>query len=329
MRESSLHPEFYELQGHVQYIVERIRGKEWSSTCPECGGAPHSSGEWPDRFRMFPQAHSKTGVTIGWCRVCGFKWLPDKEFKPDPEKLEQWKQERIVEEERRKAEAEKALQLLRDEKKWELYTDALFFEDAGARYWSDAGIDIAEKWIEWGLGWDREHEFYYDSGDGWAKHVTPTATIAERNLDGGVVNVKHRLIVPQPDGTKYRMEYSVGFEPVFIANLDLCNDADWAFLVEGEKKAAVAWLTFDDPRTQAFGLPMSPSRDLLESINAAHICYIPDPDVRPWALKNVKETYGDRDLKILRLNQKVDDYILGAGFDKQSFRAVVKQARRV
>jgi len=328
MREAQLHPEFYELQGHVQYVVERIRGKEWSSSCPECGGSPHPGGEWPDRFRMFPAAHSKTGISIGWCRVCGFKWLPDREFKPDPEKLEKWKRERIVEEERRKAEAEQALQLLRDEKKWEFYTGVLDFCDEGRAYWKGAGIVDDLWWREWGLGWDREHEFWVDS-DGWKKHTTPTATIAERNLDGEIVNVKHRLINPQPDGVKYRMEYSVGFEPVFIANLQLCNDADWAFLVEGEKKAAVTWLTFDQAKVQAFGLPMSPSLELLEQINAGHICYIPDPDVQPWALKRIKEAYRDRDLKILRLNQKVDDYIQGAGIDRDSFRAIVKQARRV
>jgi hypothetical protein len=277
---------------------------------------------------MFPAAHSKTGIAIGWCRSCGYKWTLKKDWKPDPEKLEQWRQERIVEEQRRKEEAEKALQLLRDEKRWEFYTGVLDFCDEGRAYWERAGIRESAWWIEWGLGWDREHEFWCDN-NGWYKHITATATIAERNLSGEIVNVKHRLITPQPDGTKYRMEYSVGFEPIFIANLSLCNNAQWAFLVEGEKKAAVTWLTFDNPKVQVFGLPMSPSRELLESINAEHICYIPDPDVKPWALKNVQEAYQERDLKILRLNQKIDDYILHTGVDKESFRAIVKQARRV
>jgi len=327
MRESPLHPEFYELQGRVQYIVERIRGKEWSSTCPECGGSPHPSGEWPDRFRMFPAKYSKVGVAIGWCRACGYKWTSKKDYKPDPEKLEQWKQERIADEERRKAEAEQALQILRDERQWEVYTNALEFCDEGRDYWKRAGISDAW-WFEWGLGWDREHEFWYDN-NGWQKHKTATATITERDLSGQVVNVKHRLIEPQPDGTKYRMEYRVGIEPVFIANLNLCNDAKYAFLVEGEKKAAVTWLTFDDPRVQAFGLPMSPSTELLESIKAERIIYIPDPDVKLYALNNVKAAYKDRHLKILKVGQKIDDFILWGGIDKQSLRAMVKQARRV
>jgi len=328
MRESPLPPEFYELQGKVQYVVERIRNKEWSSSCPECGGSPHPSGEWPDRFRMFPWKYSKVGVAIGWCRACGYKWLQDRDYQPDPAKLEEWKQARIEEEERRQAEAEKALELLRNEKKWEFYTGILDFCDEGVDYWKHAGIVDSFWWIEWGLGWDREHEFWYDN-EGWKKHHTPTATIAERDLSGEIVNVKHRLIHPQPDGTKYRMEYTVGMEPVFIANLDLCNEADYAFLVEGEKKAAVSWLTFDNPKVQAFGLPMSPSPDLLESINAGHIVYIPDPDVRPYALRNVKEAYQDRDLRILRVGEKIDDLILESGIEKESFRAMIKQARKV
>lgn len=330
MRESPLHPDFYELQGHVQYVVERIRGKEWSSTCPECGGSVHQNGEWPDRFRMFPAAHSKTGVAIGWCRACGYVWTHQKDWiPPDPEKLEQWRQDRVAEEQRRKEEAEKALQLLRDEKRWQFYMDVLDFCDEGVAYWKAAGITDPFWWTEWGLGWDREHEFWYRDRGEWMKHVTATATIAERDLSGEIVNVKHRLITPQPDGTKYRMEYNVGVEPIFIANLETCNTADWAFLVEGEKKAAVTWLTFDNPKVQAFGLPMSPSRDLLEAINAGHICYIPDPDVKPWALKNVQEAYRGRDLKILRLNWKIDDYILSARIGKDELRAIVKQARRV
>ena len=96
MRESQLPPEFIELSGQVQYVRERVRGKEWSSSCPKCGGSPHSHGEFPDRFRMWTK--SKIGKPFGWCRACDYKWTSERDYKPDPEKIEQWRQERITEE---------------------------------------------------------------------------------------------------------------------------------------------------------------------------------------------------------------------------------------
>ena len=140
MRESPLHPEFADLQGQVHYVVERIRGREWSSSCPKCGGEPHPRGEWPDRFRMWIAASSKHGVTLGWCRACDFKWTPKKEYKPDPAKIEQWRQERIAEETRRKEEAETALAHLRNEHKWQAYYKTLSENTDGQHHWWAAGF---------------------------------------------------------------------------------------------------------------------------------------------------------------------------------------------
>lgn len=329
MRESPLHPDFYDLQGSVHYIVERIRNKEWSSSCPSCGGEPHPTGEWPDRFRMWPAKSSKVGVSLGWCRACGYKWTQKQDYKADPEKLERWRQERIEEEKRRQAETERALEILRDAKQWEAYTQTLEFSDEGREYWKRAGICNDVWWYQWGLGWDHAHEFWCDVGGKWQKHITPTATIAERNLDGEIVNIKHRLIVPQPDGVKYRMEYKTGIEPVFFTNLFLGNNAEKAMILEGEKKAAVSWLTLDDSDFQAFGLPKNPSPEMLQAIKAKAIYYFPDPDItRETAWKVAKEFQG-HDFYIVRLPEKVDDMILESGLDSRWLAGTLREARKV
>lgn len=328
MRESPLHPEFADLQNQVHYVTERIRGREWSSSCPKCGGEPHPHGEWPDRFRMWIAASSKHGITIGWCRVCDFKWTGKKEYKPDPARIEQWRQERIAEETRRKTEAEQALAHLRNEHKWQSYYAYLLESPAGQASWWAAGFTNEFWWQEWGLGYDSAHEFWYDDG-GWKKHITPTQTIPVRNLQGEIVNIKHRLETPMPNGTKYRMEYRVGIEPVFMANLEKKNGADTVWLVEGEKKAGVTFVTLDNPEVQIIGLPKSPSDELLSAISGKVLFYIPDPDVSTRWRKRVCDNFKGRDLRLIETPDKIDDWILRNAINKTDLQTIASQARRI
>jgi hypothetical protein len=330
MRESMLHPEFADLQGQVHYVQERIRGREWSSSCPKCGGEPHPHGEFPDRFRMWISASSKRGITIGWCRVCDFKWTPRREYKPDPAKIEEWRQERIAEEVRRKAEAEVALCHLRDEHKWQTYYQTLTENQDGQSHWWGAGFVNEFWWGEWGFGYDPAHEFWYDDG-GWKKHVTDTMTIPVRNMLGEIVNIKHRLINPMPDrsSTRYRMEYRVGIEPVFIANLEKKNDAEVVWLVEGEKKAGITFIAYDNPSVQILGLPKSPSDELLQSINGKKIYYVPDPDVAPKWRNRIIQNFSGRDVRVVEIVDKIDDWIIRNSITKENLQTLAEQARRI
>mgnify|MGYP003440847534 CR=1 FL=1 len=115
MKDSPLPLEFAELSGKVFYVRERIRGREWSSSCPKCGGIPHQNGQFPDRFRMWTK--SKIGKPFGWCRACNYKWTSERDYKPDPARIEAWRQERLEYERQRKAEAE---MLARRQAAWEL-----------------------------------------------------------------------------------------------------------------------------------------------------------------------------------------------------------------
>jgi hypothetical protein len=338
MRQSSLHLEFIELEGKVNYVVERIRGKEWSSSCPNCGGSPHQNGALPDRFRMFTKAHSKRGISIGWCRVCGYKWTSAKDYQPDPARIEEWRKEQITYHEQRKAESETALSHLRDENKWLVYYEALLDSPQAQGYWVGSGIDSQYYWHYWGLGFDPRHEFWFDTKDGWKQHITETATMAVRNINGEIVNIKHRLLEPF-EGTKYRMEYTTHIEPLCIANLDnlVC---DFAIICEGEKKNYVGWSLLDNVNVQAYGLPMTPSEEMLKSLQFKTAVYIPDPDALeertnkngkplPPPANRIMETLKDRDVRILKLTDKLDDWILRTGASKHQFETLLKQARKV
>jgi hypothetical protein len=326
MRESTVPIEFEELSSSIHYVVERIRGKEWSSSCPKCGGEPHQSGEWPDRFRMWPKG--KAGIPWGWCRTCDFKWFPKQDYKPDPAKIEQWKEERIAEEERRKSEAESALAILRNDARWKVYYEYLLGCDEAQKYWMEAGIATEYWWFEWQLGYDPEHEFWYDD-NGWKKHTTATATIPVYDLDGAIVNIKHRLITPFPNrkGEKYRMEKRVGVETIFIANLPLSNHAEHVLLCEGEKKAMCTWLATESKDMQAFGLPASPSVEILKGINGKYIWYIPDPDVDSRKMKRVTDALAGREVRIASAPFKIDDGINQLGLGKDWMRDFLKNAR--
>lgn len=326
MRESPLPPEFEELSGIVHYVVERTRGKEWSSSCPHCGGEPHPRGDFPDRFRMWPV--SKYGKPLGWCRCCGKVWTKKTDYIPDPAKIEAWKAERIADAERRLSETQQELKLLRDEHAWQEWHSWLKADQLAQQHWRAAGIQDPYWWGEWQLGYNPSKTFNYDSADEWQKHTTAVMTIPVRNLQGEIVNIKMRLINPMPDGTKYRMYRRVGVEPCFVTNLDLCNTADTALVCEGEKKAMVTFLTLDNPNLQVFGLPKSPSEEILSSIKAQTIYYIPDPDVERPARFRVLKAWKGRDVRIVELPQAIDDYILECSLGKQNVERWLRDARK-
>lgn len=326
MRTDVLPIEFQELSGRVNYVRERVRGTEWSSSCPECGGEPHKTGgDLPDRFRMWPRG--KGGFAFGWCRACGFKWSPRSEFKPSPEQLEEWRIARLEKEQRIKAEAEQAIKLLSEKQKWHLYYEMLMESDEAKDKWSEAGVIAPFWWNEWQLGYDPSHLFHFDTGQGWADWVTPTLTIPVRDISGRVVNIKHRLLNPF-DGVKYRMEYKTNIEPVFIANFEDGKPADCkvSIICEGEKKAAVTFITLDMTNVQVYGLPASPSDEMLESI-PGRIIQVLDPDQR--VTPRLRDIFKARDYKVVTLPEKIDDMILSRGMEQEHLIAIFKQAERV
>jgi hypothetical protein len=72
---------------------------------------------------------------------------------------------------------------------------------------------------------------------------------------------------------------------------------------------------------QVYGLPMTPSLDLLGGITAKHILYIPDPDAfedgKKYAINRVVSVFAQRDLRIIKLPEKIDDYIIKEHKDRK------------
>jgi hypothetical protein len=135
------------------------------------------------------------------------------------------------------------------------------------------------------------------------------------------------------------MEYTTHIEPLCIANLDnlVC---DFAIICEGEKKNYVGWSLLDNVNVQAYGLPMTPSEEMLKSLQFKTAVYIPDPDALeertnkngkplPPPANRIMETLKDRDVRILKLTDKLDDWILRTGASKHQFETLLKQARKV
>lgn len=317
-RQSNLPAEFEFLSGKVHYVHEVVAGTEWASSCPSCGGEIHRNGEWPDRFRMWPK--SKHGTPLGWCRHCNAKFTPKQEFKPDPALLEKLRLEREKADAEHIAAVKKARIIVQREKKWEVYNFNLLKNISANLRWcevlgvNEANIDQYTSY--WKLGCDPHHTFWNMNGNEQFKSfVSPTLTFPLCDLNGKAINIKHRLLKIGPDGLRYRQEYRGTGEGIFIANRGLMNKADWVILAEGEKKAMVSYICVGgNTKLQIFGLPMTPSLELLGAINGKHILYIPDPDVfedgKRMAMNRVMSVFAQRDLHIVRLPAKLDDYII-------------------
>ena len=114
-REAPLPPIWSHLR--VNY-VQRVSEKEYSASCPRCGGEVHQDGEWPDRLRIFVD-----DKPLIWCRRCSLLQFPDQTDSPPVNRaeLDAWRQKQIEREESRKRSAERALQLLRDSERWRRY----------------------------------------------------------------------------------------------------------------------------------------------------------------------------------------------------------------
>lgn len=313
MKPSSLPPQWASLEGKVQY-VQRVSDKEYSCSCPKCGGFPHDSGEWPDRCRLFVDAHPTL-----FCRKCGLVAYPDqfgdeRFAPPSPEELERFRQEQKERAEARLRSAQRELELLRDSKLWERYNSMLGERERA--WWRGRGIP--DVWQElWEFGWD---------------HQRNAATIPLFAPGGECVNIKLRLM----DESAGRYRYHLTGQP---APLFLCDpDADMGghvIAVEGEIKAAVTWITLDDSHTTVVGMPgLNPSPDVKRQLaQADRVTLVLDPgaDKRGpdgWSPMGrlVKDIGRDR-CSVLIPPCKIDDMLLAMGADKWDARWILKHAK--
>lgn len=320
MRQAILPTEFYPIQSKIDYVLKWTKD-EWSSSCPQCGGTPHQDGSFPDRFRMWTNANGKNKV-MGWCRRCGYVWLPDRENKLSPEEFERWRREQLVREEQRKREAERAISLLKSERIWEQYHANVDRYALGRETIDSWGIpkNFADAWK---LGFIPDYVVHSKQN---GEYHSPAVTIPVWQPDWEIRNVKVRVLNPKSPHDRYRKIYKTGLEGAFWTYPEL--KADTCLIVEGEKKAMVC-AVYTPTDVQVVGVPTKTPdpRTLAEfaSFKKLYVCLDPDA-VKDGSLARMVKTLGKFRTNVIILPGKVDDMIVKHGLQ---INDAMKYAKRM
>lgn len=324
LRQDSLPSEFSSISNAVNYVVKRTP-TEWSGSCPQCGGQVHKNGEFPDRFRMFLNAHGMNKV-FGWCRACGYTWFPNRDKEPSKEEVEAWRKQQEEVERSRKEAAERALELLNNEKIWEKFHGQN--NDWSRRVFRDWGI--ADSWIEY-LQLGLLPDFVVKRGED--SYHSPAATIPIWNVGGVVQNIKLRILNPKCGGDRYRNFYSLGQSFLFVPLYDLPLSGV-GVIVEGEKKSIVLEQTLNNPSFRVVGLPsLSPDPTIFDQLKNLDPIYLwLDPDgfnkvegKESPVERNVR-LIGKERVRVVQSPIKVDDGIVKYGLNPWSY---LKMARKM
>lgn len=291
------------------FSVYQKDGKElWNCFSGDCGGGDAIA---------FVQAWQG----LDFKRACQFL---GGDVISDPVAMAESAKRRHEEAERKQAEAALKVEARRKE---------LQQEEAYLRYHrSMQGWAVAE-WERRGVpaGW---HGFYYlgSCDDRVIKfkgqdHHTPTLTIPIFDEQRNVLNVKHRLINPPKPTDKYRPECEgLGVFPPFLAMPELGYDGGAIWVIEGEIKAMVSFITADNSDWQFIGVPgRTQYKGLSEKLKGKNVIVVPDPGAEKDAWGFCQSVGG----RWLNLENKIDDYILRNGFDGDMLRSWERQARRI
>lgn len=199
-----------------------------------------------------------------------------------------------------------------------------------------------EMWTQAGLDEGLQDFFYLGANEDfryWEKKIeyhSPTLTIPYFDEHMNPIFINHRLVNPINPKSKYRPDVSGIDVPDFLSIPTMGYDGDLVIVVEGAKKAMVTW-SKAPTETQVIGVSTQGAyKQLEEKLKGKvgkKVIVIPDPD-KPTE-KNEKVLTQSRDLaravggKILRIPEKVDDFIVRAGISSDSFYKLLKQARHV
>lgn len=316
-REVSLPPVFARYAGRVHY-VQQVSDTEYSSSCPTCGGDVHPGGEWPDRCRWFTD-----GKERGWCRRCGAMHWPDDATRPDPVALEKWRKEQAEREEARKRSAERALANLAERRIWEHYQAQMC--EHSRTIWRRRGVPDALQDF-WKLGYDPAHAFWRDG----AEFRSETLTIPIFGPDWSPLNIKHRLLAPPENYSKYRYELA-GVSDGLLWRVDPNDPLDGHVIaVEGEIKGMVVAARGGDSVGRIVGLPgTNPSPAIKAQLaQADKITLCLDPDATKQAV-HLANALGIERCWMLRLPTKIDDGILAADMGADEVRMMLRGAVRM
>jgi len=239
----------------------------------------------------------------------------------DPQERQRRAAERAAQVERELQEkinqAQKALEELREARRWVIYHDALT-ENTRA-LWRARGIP--DDWQNfWRFGYAPACPTFTRSASLTIPIFTPGQT--------DPLNIRHRLLSPTDPHDKYRPERA-GFPALpFYSDPDLPIDrAERVIVVEGEIKAAVTLLTIDKPLWQVIGVPGKEAFRTVADKLQGHdgVWLIPDPGaVEDWRV--YASSVGAR---LITLAGKIDDMLNAGQMDRQDIFGMLDQARHV
>ena len=336
-RSCELPPEFKELEGKVNYVSERIKGQEYSSACPECGGDIHPDGSFPDRFRMFISSKIN-GKPAAWCRHCNYTWVAGNtngsRYQPTPEEKAMLLAEQKRRERERELETQRARELINREAIWEKYHNQL--NDEALNLYKKRGIED-QYWLDfWGLGYCQSKRFA--CGDQFFS--SPSLTIPVFTPDKKVLTIEHRLLKPQDPGDKYRPEVKGLPAVIFVADYER-KLTGRSLILEGKFKAMTTFILADNPSLNVGGLPSkSPDLELLIQLDECDpLIFCLDPDayflsdkqkaqgMTTTAASRLAEHFKDR-ARFMQLGGKIDDMMVAGQLNKKTLKRLMDTARR-
>lgn len=243
--------EFAKIGLRGEFAKKNTAGTEWAGACPKCGGKDRfivfTDKEFP-HWRYLCRHCSPTG---GWIDEL-YPRLKEEYKRMTPEERTQRATQEAREAEQRLAleiqRAQSALAELRQAQSWLRYHEQM--NDWARQKWESWGVP---DWFQdyWQLGYDPDRVIF----SGGFEHHTATMTIPIfAPITWDVLNVRHRLLTPPKPNDKYRPEHSHLPPALFIAEPDLALK-NLTVVVEGEKKAMVTFITYDDPNCQVVGIP--------------------------------------------------------------------------
>jgi hypothetical protein len=312
-----LPPVFSRYSAQVSYVAQR-GANEFSSTCPTCGGTSHADNAWPDRCRWFTD-----GKARGWCRQCGSIFWPDEAASQRVSTAEQetWRREREQTEQRRKAEAEKALENLRQEKSWLQYVEMM---DASARaWWEKQGIP-GEWQDHLQLGYTPRRAYW---GPNEELRYSPAYTVPYFHTDFQFMTLQYRLSDATDPSQRYRFEHGLGTS--YYQAEPGAPIGERVIICEGAKKAMVLHIRGGQDDLTVLAIPSKGGfAGVVEAVADRDRVYILlDPDAGAQARK-LAGAIGPA-ARVVDLPVKIDDGIMQYGLTPARLADALRYARPV
>ena len=307
--------------------------------CRQCQEAPDSGGHWHDAIDYIQFRDGLTFVDAVE-RLTGRRQVTPEEAA----RIEEMHRQHVAELERQEAETRKAAaDELTTSGDWQRYNANLKEDPRAREYWRVRGI--ADDWQDYyGLGYCPERD--WKAGSETVRSASLTIPyfipVVEQHPGEGddytwrVIDLKHRLLMTDAPGGKYRHHIAGCGNNLFVTDLFVHPERLFAdvLIVEGEIKAMVvnACLYDEDnchlPSLTVIGVPGKNWKPewIAQFQRAERVFVCLDPDAYKDAGR-LASMIGEQARNIL-LPEKIDDLILAGALNRNTLRRLFDGAWR-